>query len=195
MHTILLTAVLAMVPTNMELAEDALHMALEGLPAQLSSYGANDVLIEITGDHAGDWFVEQTVASVLHESGMTVLDRDIAGDSGMLVRIRPMELMVEYGDVSRPWIVGSKKVQRIAKCELMITLLDSQGEILMSLRTSGLREDQVSWSDAEVLGGSAEWDWLSAELPENRGGGILEPIVVTGVVASLVYLFYSSRAE
>jgi hypothetical protein len=106
-----------------------------------------------------------------------------------------MELVVEYGDVSRPWVVGAKRVERIAKCELMSTLLDQEGEILLNLRTSGIRQDVVSWSDTDMLEGSAEWEWLSGDLPENSGGGILEPIVVTGVVASLVYLFYSSRAE
>ncbi len=195
MHTILMTAILALVPTNMELAEDALEMSLMELPAQLSAYGVEDVYVEMTGEHPGNWFIKQTVMSVLHESGFTVLDRDDSDRSGMVLRIRPMELMVEYGDVSRPWIVGSKRVERIAKCELMVTLLDHAGEILMSVRTSGLEKDVISWSDAEILDGSSEWDWLSGELPENRGGGILEPIVVTGVVASLVYLFYSSRAD
>jgi len=195
MHTILMTAILALVPTNMELAEDALEMSLEGIPAQLSAYGVEVVVVDISGEHAGNWFIEQTVMSVLHDNGFTVIDPGVDRGSGMTLRVRPMELLVEYGDVSRPWIVGSKRVERIAKCELMNTLLDEEGEIMMSIRTSGIQQDVISWSDAEVLNGSSEWEWLSGELPENRGGGILEPIVVTGVVASLVYLFYSSRAE
>lgn len=195
MHTILITVVLAVVPTNMEMAEDALEMALMDLPTQLAAFGADQVFIEISGEHAGNWFVEQTVVSVLHGSGITILDRADSESSSNVLRIRPMELLVEYGDVSRPWVVGNKRVERIAKCELMSTLLDADGEILMNLRTSGMRQDVISWSDAEMLGGSSEWEWLSGDLPENTGGGILEPIVVTGVVASLVYLFYSSRAE
>jgi hypothetical protein len=195
MHIILLTAVLSIVPTNMEMAEDALEMAVQELPEQLGVYGAETVFVEIEGDHTANWFIEQTVISVLHDSGIDVIDRDYAQGSGMLLRIRPMELVVEYGDVSRPWIVGSKRVERIAKCELSSSLMDEEGELLMSLRTSGIQQDVVSWADAEMLSGSSEWDWLSAELPENSGGGLLEPIVVTGVVASLVYLFYSSRAE
>ena len=190
-----MTAILALVPTNMELAEDALEMSLEGIPAQLSAYGVEEVVVDVSGEHAGNWFIEQTVMSVLHDNGFTVIDAEAERGSGMILRVRPMELLVEYGDVSRPWIVGSKRVERIAKCELMNTLVDEEGEIVMSLRTSGIQQDVISWSDAEVLNGSSEWEWLSGELPENRGGGILEPIVVTGVVASLVYLFYSSRAE
>lgn len=195
MYTILMTAVLALAPTNMELAEDALALALQEIPAQLSAYGVESVSVEIAGEHAGNWLISQTVMSFLHDEGFQVIDRGEADSTGMVLRVRPMELTVEYGEVSRPWLVGNKRVERIAKCELSSTLLDTRGEIVMSVRTSGIQSDVISWSDAQVLDGSSDWEWLSGDLPENRGGGILEPIVVTGVVASLVYLFYSSRAE
>ena len=196
MHTILMSVLLALVPSNMELAEDALLLAFEGIPDSLSQYGADAVMIEILGENSGNWFIQQTLASVLHENGIAVLEREPDSEnSAYTLKVRPMELVVEYGDVSRPWLVGSKRVERIAKCELSITLHDLDGSMMMTLRSSGTQIDVIAWSDAEVLDGSADWDWLSGELPENRGGGILEPIIVTGVVASLVYLFYSSRAD
>ena len=196
MYTILMAALLALVSSNMELAEDAILLALQELPDNLSSNGADNIQIEILGEHSGNWFIEQTISSVLHENGITVFQRDADSDTpGMLLSVRPMELVVEYGDVSRPWIIGSKRVERIATCELSFTLYDGDRSVLMTQRATGVEVDKISWSDAEVLNGSEEWDWLSGALPENRGGGILEPIIVSGVVASLVYLFYSSRAE
>ncbi len=196
MYTILMAALLALAPSNMELAEDAILLSLQELPDSLFSYGADEIMIEILGEHSGNWFIEQTIYSVLHENGITVSQRELDPEgSSLTLSVRPMELVVEYGDVSRPWVIGSKRVDRIAKCELSSTLLDADGVVLMTARTSGIEEDMIPWSDAEVLNGSEEWDWLSGEMPENRGGGILEPIIVSGVVASLVYLFYSSRAE
>ncbi len=196
MYTILMAALLALAPSNMELAEDAILLSLQELPDSLFSYGADEIMIEILGEHSGNWFIEQTIYSVLHENGITVSQRELNQEgSSLTLSVRPMELVVEYGDVSRPWVIGSKRVGRIAKCELSSTLLDADGVVLMTARTSGIEEDVIPWSDAEVLNGSEEWDWLSGEMPENRGGGILEPIIVSGVVASLVYLFYSSRAE
>ena len=178
------------------LAEDALLLAVQDISENVSAYGAEEILIEIMGEHSGNWFIKQTIFSVLHESGITVFERNDGPElSCMTLQVRPMELVVEYGDASRPWIIGSKRVERIAKCELSAILVDADGSILMTVRTSGVVDDVISWSDAEVLNGSEEWDWLSGDLPENRGGGILEPIIVTGVVASLVYLFYSSRAD
>ena len=196
MYTILMAALLALAPSNMELAEDAILLSLQELPDSLFSYGADEIMIEILGEHSGNWFIEQTIYSVLHENGITVSQRELNPEgSSLTLSVRPMELVVEYGDVSRPWVIGSKRVGRIAKCELSSTLLDADGVVLMTARTSGIEEDMIPWSDAEVLNGSEEWDWLSGSMPENRGGGILEPIIVSGVVASLVYLFYSSRAE
>ncbi len=196
MYTIVMTVLLALVPSNMELAEDALILALQDLPDSLSSHGAFEVSIEIMGEQSENWFIQQTLSLILHENGITVSERDAEQlSSSMTLKIRPMELVVEYGNVSRPWIIGSKRVERIAKCELSCTLFDSDGIILMTGRTSGMKLDVISWSDAEVLDGSPEWEWLTGDLPENRGGGILEPIIVSGVVASLVYLFYSSRAN
>jgi hypothetical protein len=196
MYTILMSVMLAMVPSNMELAEDALQMAFEGIPDSLSFYGTDMVAVEILGEHSGNWFIKQTVTSILHDNGITVVERDTGSNSsGFILKVRPMELVVEYGDVSRPWLVGSKRVERIANCELSSTLVSADGSIIMTARTSGSEIDVVSWADTEVLDGSSEWEWLSGDLPENRGGGILEPIIVSGVVASLVYLFYSSRAD
>jgi hypothetical protein len=196
MYTILMTVLLALAPSNMELAEDAILLALQELPDNLSSFRADEIVIEIIGEHSGNWLIEQTITSTLHENGITVFEQDASRDgSCMTLSVRPMELVVEYGDVSRPWVIGNKRVERIAKCELSSTLYDTDGSILMTVRMSGIEEDVISWSDTEVLDGSEEWDWLSGDLPENRGGGILEPVIVSGVVASLVYLFYSSRAE
>ncbi len=197
MNTILLTIVLALTPSNMELAEEALVISSEALSDILESHNVQVVTIEILGEHEGGWFIEQTLTSVLCENGITIISSvsDSASHSSERLMIRPMEMVVEYGDVSRPWLIGSKRVERIARCELSANLVDLNGEIVMTARTDGTVDDVVSWSDASTLSGSKEWEWLSRELPEETGSGILEPLIVTGVVASLVYLFYSSRAD
>ncbi len=182
------------VPPNMELAEEALEIACDPIADTVSAMGLSEVLIEMSGEHQGEWFALQTLTRIMDDRGLTVIDKE--SDSTLTaVRVRPMEIAVEYGDVSRPWVVGARRVDRMARCELSASVVAPDGEVLATLRTSGTAEDRVSWSDAETLTGSTDWDWLAAELPEGGGGGILEPVIVTGVVASLIYLFYSSRAD
>ena len=89
---------------------------------------------------------------------------------------------------------GRKRVERHAVCELSATLVDAGGTILVSARTSASDSDLVPVAELDVLD-HQDYDWLGQGEIGEEGGGILEPLVVTGVVASLIYLFYSSRAE
>ncbi len=182
--------------TNIEMAEDVLIESCLPLIDSLHNYRVDSVKIEMEGEHSGGWLVEQTIIDVLSEGGITVLQDDETGlfDSPVL-SIRPMELCIEYGDISRPWIIGSRKIERIAVCELSVCLSSRGGAVLTVLRTGAVQTDEVTLSDTDVLEGSENWDWLSAEVQDDDGGGLLEPLVVTAVVASLIYLFYSSRAE
>ena len=91
-----MTALLALAPSNMELAEDAILISLQELPDSLLSYGADEIMIEILGEHLGNWFVEQTIYSVLHENGITVFQRELDPDgSSITLRVRLMELVLE----------------------------------------------------------------------------------------------------
>jgi hypothetical protein len=182
-------------PTNVELAEEALIMACMPIPDSLSSMGVDRVVLELEGTSEGGWFVLQTLTAILDDRGVMVTGGSADRSGEMILRVRPMELRVGYGDVSRPWIIGAKRVERIATAEVSSTLLDSAGAVVTTMRTSGTAADVVAWNDADALAGSDSWTWLSSGLPEGSAGGILEPIIVTGVVASLVYLFYSSRAD
>jgi len=186
-------------PANLELAEDALILACEPVAASVAAAGIGSLVVEIDGDHQGGWFVNQTLVYVLNQRGVQVTapvtERSEEVPAVITLQVRPMELTVEYGDISRPWVIGARRVERIARCELSATLLDQDRSVLTTLRSSGEVRDVISWSDTDELGGSEDWTWLTADLPEDQGGGLLEPIIVTGVVASLVYLFYSSRAD
>jgi hypothetical protein len=181
--------------TNVELAEEALVMACVPIPDSLASMGVDCVTLQIEGTHEGGWFLEQTLTAILDDRGVLVAGSPEDRSAQMVLSVRPMELRVGYGDINRPWIVGAKRVERIATVEVSTQLIDSAGSVVMTMRTSGTAADVISWDDADALAGSDSWTWLSSELPEGGEGGILEPLIVTGVVASLVYLFYSSRAD
>ncbi len=180
--------------TNLELVEATVEQACSELVAMLDEQGVESVSITIEGEHAGNWLVEQTAAAILSNQGFTVIVSRESDDQNVL-RIRPMDLAVRYGNTSRSWLFGSKRVERIAVCELSSQLIDQDGTILVSVRSSATDTDLVPVSELDVLDGAEDWVWLAEGEIGGDGGGILEPLVVTGVVASLIYLFYSSRAE
>ena len=180
--------------TNLELVEATVEQACSELVVMLEEQGVESVSITIEGEHPGNWLVEQTAASILSNQGYTVIVSREGADQNVL-RIRPMDLAVRYRNTPRSWIFGSKRVERIAVCELSSQLIDQDGIILASVRSSATDTDKVPVSELDVLDGAEDWVWLAEGDINGDGGGILEPLVVTGVVASLIYLFYSSRAE
>jgi hypothetical protein len=182
-------------PTNLEMAEQAIAEACLSLPDSLLTAGFQSVKVSMDGDHQGNWLVLQGAVSSLEAGGVQVTSggRDDAG--AVTLRIRPMELSMSLMDAGRSWIFGSRRIDREFRCELSAELTDSQGLVVISMRSGASRADRVGFSELERLQGGGSEEWLTGGTPAAASGGILEPLVVTGVVASLIYLFYSSRAE
>jgi len=194
---LVLTALAAMpAPTNLELAEAAVLEAVSEIPGDLAELGVDTVVVEMAGDHAGGWLLEQTATSELSAGGVTVNAAEgESARSTYRLRLRPMELEVRYGESSRSWLIGTKKVTRHATCQISATLLGPAGQVMLATRYGADLSDRVPVSSLSQLAGDRGDPWLSPEMGEDGEGGILEPLIVSGVVASLIYLFYSSRAE
>ncbi len=200
---VLTCAALALPVSNLELAEQIVGEACIPISDSLVGSGVGVVMLEVAGDHPGNWLVEQCIKTELGDRGLTVLTResrpapdssvDTAGLQNLVVR--PMELSIVFGSSSRSWLIGPKSVERMAVCELYSEIRDAGGTICATVRSSSSRSDRVPVADLQSLRGSSDQVWLTGGELQASSGGILEPLVVTGVVASLIYLFYSSRAE
>jgi len=182
--------VLAGSMTNMDMVETTVIDAMEPVAEQVSAQGIESVTLSIQGEHEGGWLLEQIAASALSDAGVTVSN---SGEENMWVlNIRPMELSVRYAQTRRSWVLGGRQVPRIASCELAAALVDPDGNVVLTTREGSVVEDIVSPSEMIVLESSTE-KWVNGEMSDGESGNILEPLVVTGVVTALVYLFYSSR--
>lgn len=183
-------------PTNLEMTEQVVTEAFYSLADSLGDAGVRSLAIEMVGDHAGNWLVEQSARSVLSSSGIVVSEFSRSTGSPLVtLRLRTMDLAVTLGNAGRSWVFGSRKVDRTVRCEIAAEILDSTGVVVNAWRCGSEASDRVPYSELAILQGASDQAWLTGGTPTTSGGGILEPIVVTGVVASLIYLFYSSRAE
>ncbi|MCK5787051.1 MAG: hypothetical protein KAH54_10915 [Candidatus Sabulitectum sp.] len=176
--------------TNLDMLETAVLNAMEPVAEQISAQGLESVVLSIQGEHEGGWLLEQIATSTLSDAGVTVFaSRD---EDCWTLNLRPMELGVTYAQTRRSWLLGGKQVPRLASCEIAATLVDPRGNVVLTAREGSVIESVVSPSDIIILESSTE-RWVNGELSEEESGNILEPLVVTGVVTALVYLFYSSR--
>jgi hypothetical protein len=190
--TLLLTA-LAGVRGNLEITEEAVYQAVYTVADSIAGYEIESLFISVEGGHDGAWLVSQSVTDLLSSRGVNVVSERSEREGNRLI-IRPMQLGVVYGGFERSWFLGSRRLRRSAICSLSFTLADGSGTVLNTWRSEGLVEDTVSPDQSSVYEHRTE-KWVNDTLPGNTGNKVLEPIVVTGVVAALIYLFYSSRAD
>ncbi len=176
--------------TNLDMVESVVNEAMLPISEQIAGENVEILSLHIEGEHEGGWLVEQVAISSLSDAGVTV--NTTRETDGWILNIRPMELGVSYAQTTRSWFLGSKQIPRIANCELAVTLIDSDGNVVLTTRQGATIENTVSHSNAVLIETTTE-KWANGEMSEEESGNILEPLVVTGVVTALVYLFYSSR--
>ncbi|PIE52383.1 hypothetical protein CSA37_06225 [Candidatus Fermentibacteria bacterium] len=184
-------AVLTAAMTNLEMVEAVTCDALLPVAEQISAHGAETVFLTVAGEHEGSWLLEQMASGILNEAGVTV-STGSREEAPWSLEIRPMELGVTYGTTCRSWALGGRQVPRYASCQLAATLIDLDGNVALTLREGAVLERKAGIGEIPLLESSNE-SWINGELSSDESGNILEPLVVTGVVTALVYLFYSSR--
>lgn len=176
--------------TNMDMLESVVTDAMTPVAEQVAAAGVDAVSLSIDGEHAGSWLLEQTAVSSLNSAGVTVsTSRE---EDHWSLNVRPMELAVTYSQTRRSWMLGGRQIPRQANCQLSATLQDPQGNVILTIREGAVLNSEVSAGDIVVLESSTE-RWVNGTLSDEESGNLLEPLVVTGVVTALVYLFYSSR--
>jgi hypothetical protein len=99
---------------------------------------------------------------------------------------------VTYVRRIRSFPFGVKGYERLVTMRASATLLDPRtGRVAGAKSASASLTDMVRKRDlAYVSGGSTGWN---PPLPQGTGFRVLEPLIVIGVVAGLVVLFYSNR--
>lgn len=113
--------------------------------------------------------------------------------------VQPLELHarvdgagVTYVRRIRSFPFGVKGYERLVTMRASATMQDPRtGQVAWARSASGSLTDVVPRRDvAYVSGAAAAWN---PPLPQGSGFRLLEPLIVVGVVAGLVVLFYSNR--
>lgn len=193
MFCTLVLAALTGVQGNLEMTEQAVYQAVLPVVDAIALRGVESLYVTVEGGHEGGWLLSQSITDLLAQKGVRV-SSDRTDRTGYQLMVRPMDFGVRYGVIERTWFLGSKRMSRSAVCSLALTLVDENGVVLDTWRAEGLVQDTVAPGDSALFESRGE-RWVNDALPTETGNKVLEPIVVTGVVAALIYLFYSSRAD
>ncbi|HEX7880306.1 MAG TPA: hypothetical protein VF720_12905 [Candidatus Eisenbacteria bacterium] len=112
---------------------------------------------------------------------------------GLVLSVRVLEFAVTYHDQWRQGFMGQRVVERLAAVDLNCRLVQgSQKSILWVGNGRSEKLDIVPKSKLDLLEGRS-YPFGKPSLPPQSLSRIVEPALVLGIVAGLVFLFYSNQ--
>lgn len=150
--------------------------------------------------HDANWLVHSILLEELTARGHVVMTgpmpsevEEEPGRPRREITYRIVSFGTSYPRVWRQWLVGSKKVERRSDVDLHFRLSDSTGAVIWAGEGRKQRRDIVPGGRVSELA-TPGIPFASPELESAGWDRVLEPIVVTGIVGGLIYLFYTSKS-
>jgi len=174
-------------PTNLELVQRAANSASLKVAEQLTAISLRVIILRAESSRPADWVVESALTSALMRSGFKIYQAPPGADSAATLSYRVVDLGITYQE--KP---GG--VERVARVRIAFNVTQvSAGRVLSSGDGQGTVQDLVP---AAVLPTLESPEMTTVRLParESMGNRLLEPALLSAVVAGLIYLFYASKA-
>jgi len=174
-------------PANLVLAQRAAKAAAERVVGDIPP-GSRILVLVTESSRPLDWAVEEALMGALDRAGFQVFRTAPGGDSSAFLRCRTVDVGLTYQE-------KAGGVERIARVRIAYHLTQGDaGRVLASGDDLGTAQDVVTASALPGLEGPELVPvWLKAR--EGLGSRLVEPALISAVVAGLIYLFYSSKAS
>jgi len=174
-------------PANLDLARRAARAAAERVVRDIPP-GSRILVLVTESSRPLDWAVEEALMGALGRAGFQVFRTAPGGDSSAFLRCRTVDVGLTYQD-------KAGGVERVARVRIAYHLTQGDaGRVLASGDDLGTAQDVVTASALPGLEGPELVPvWLKAR--EGLGSRLVEPALISAVVAGLIYLFYSSKAS
>ncbi|MBM4116276.1 hypothetical protein FJ251_00800 [bacterium] len=180
-------------PTNLGLAHS---MAAEVAAASLAELGARAgdcLFIAPAAEHAGNGLLELALTEAARRQGIAPAPGP--GDCARHLEFRILDLRIAYTGVDRSALWTRKEIERHGACIVACRLLDATaGSELAATQREVLMADRFPYALRELVA-SPSYPFTAPELKERDWSKSAEPFVVTGMVAALVYLFFSNQSS
>jgi len=173
-------------PTNLGLLQHVALSASEQIVAQVQDIPPQAFVVLNVSPKSLDWIAEEAITKVLMLRGHRVFKTSLGGDSTATLSFRVIELSVSYRE-------KSDYVERTARAKINFSLTKGQANLVLS-QGEGLasRQDIVPKAQLSNLEGA---EITPIRMPTNEGmGRLIEPTLLSAVVAGLIYLFYANKA-
>ena len=120
----------------------------------------------------------------------------VAGsETALMLEFETIEFSLRYPKIYRSYLIGGKTVQRSGDVRLLAKLVEpANGHVVWMAEAAKSYDDQFSHDDIdEVEAGLYEFTKPPRE--SRNWGRIVEPVVVSGIIVGLIYLFFSNQGD
>jgi hypothetical protein len=183
--------------TNLELMTDLTsevvnellpHFAarLEGRAVYLKKYTVNEHY----------QFMNTVMARLFTDAGITTYPNAAPTDGTPVVTLeyQALEYDLAYTKVYRSYLIGGKKVARKADVTILASVYDEQGALVWTREAKRDYEDNFNYGDIDRIE-EGNFQFTRPALPGGGWGKYAEPVLVTGIVVGLIYLFFSNQSD
>jgi hypothetical protein len=186
--------------TNYEVLEKIAGEALEELAGNMPSIARETIILIRKEGGVGsgiDKVFENELVRKMTKAGLRIAsktsDSDQTESSEYVFSYQIISYSLKYPDIGRSYWVGAKEVERLAEVGIFVKLLDSStGEIVWVGESQKKYEDRIAYSLLERVEDPAH-DFTKPVRDEIKWSRFAEPVIVTGIVVGLVYLFFSNQ--
>ncbi len=175
--------------TNLDFLQEAIWRTLDSSLSQTPL--SSSLVLVAEGKNEANWLLEDVLISWLLKRGEEV---SLEGDSLFApLSFRILGLRLSYPTQKGGGILGPRRVKREAAVDFILRL-QSPGErrVLWNRRIRGKSSDWVSKARLKSFP-EISYPFLNPPFPTSGWTKYGEPVIVTGLVAGLVYLLYSNR--
>lgn len=192
------------VNTNFDILKKVSSRAIEEILANMPKIDKSSRIRLIKSRSVGeiDFVFENTLLQTLTARGFKITDKNPGQDEVSKAEEADYELdyqivrmSLTYPDIGRSWLIGAKEVERYAEIHLFTQLMDSaSGDIIWIGETEKRYSDVIPYSALEKVE-DPEYAFTRPERNEFSWGKLVQPVIVTGIVSGLVYLFFSNQSN
>jgi len=181
-------------PTNYVLVRDTARAACDQLADAAGKQSTvRSVTLQAKGTAAGNFLVENTLAAAMTAAGWRVTTRPDSS-SGMVLEYEVVDLGLSYTHSYRNAWLGEKRVAREARARVFARLVDQgANKVLWADQAESRQSDEVAAKELPALEEKNPADYVKATLPPQRWNRLVEPVVVTAIIAGLIILFFSNQ--
>jgi len=182
------------IPTNLGLAHELCRgvagKTLDTLAPRLSGRCLHS---RAAGEHSGNALVQLALDEAARVRGLSVSTDGT--DCAARLEYRILDLRIAYTGLDRSALFVKKEIERSGTCVVAVRLLDAaSGAELATAQEEILATDRVPY-DLRDLVRSESYPFTQPELKEKDWSKSVEPFVVTALISSLVYLFFSNQSS